>query len=291
MMMALDKFEGGVTIGGRKINNLRFADDIDLIARSLEELNELTERLDKMAAKFGMEISAEKSKIMTTPNNGNNVNTTVKIGNNVLDQVKEFKYLGAHITEDGTSTREVKTRIAIATQQLSKMKKIWCSRSISMKVKINLLKAIVVATALYGCDTWTLTENLENRLEAFEMRCFRRLLRIPYTAHRTNASVRQEIERIIGKYEPLLEIVRRRKLQWFGHVTRHPGTLSHTILQGSIEGKRPRGHPKTKWTDNIKKWTGKTIIQCHRIADDREEWKKTVQTAKAPLRPHMAMGQ
>ena len=134
MTEALESFAGNVTIGGRSINNLRFADDIDLIAGSMKELAELTERLDKSASAFEMEIIAEKSKIMVTPaTKENNTNITITVNDGELQYVKTFKYLGSNITEYVTSVREVKTRLAIATQHLSKLKKIWSSKNIPWK--------------------------------------------------------------------------------------------------------------------------------------------------------------
>ena len=234
-----------------------------------------------------MEISEEKSKVVVTPRNKEDTDAklNIKIGDIKLQQVREFKYLGAYLTEDNTSNREVKTRLAIATQQLSKMKKIWKCRSISLRNKVNVLRAVVTETALYGCKSWTLTIALENRIKAIEMRCFRRLLDIPFTAHKTNVSVQEQIIDIIGQYEPLIEIVRRRKMQWFGYITRHTGTLSNTILQGYIEGKRNQGQPKTNWATNISTWTNRSVVECHRVAEDRKRWRCLVQDAKIPLRP------
>ena len=104
------------------------------------------------------------------------------------------------------------------------------------------------------------------------MKCFRKLLGLPYTAHRTNESVKQQVIRLAGTYETLLGIIRRRKLQWFGHTSRHSGTLSHTILQGYIEGKRRQGRPKTTWMTNIGTWTDRTVVECHRLAENRKRW-------------------
>ena len=239
MTTALEDHNGTISVGGRIISNLRFADDTDLLAGNAEELEDLTRSLHETSSAFGMEISAEKSKVIVTPGNrkdsGTNLNN-ISIGDTKLTQVHEFKYLGAHLTEDSTSTREVKTRLAIAKQQLAKMKKIWRCRSITLKVKLKL-RAVVTSTALYGCESCTLTTSLEKKIHAFEMKCFRKLLGLPYTAHRTNESVKQQVIRLAGTYETLLGIIRRRKLQWFGHTSRHSGTLSHTILQGYIEGK------------------------------------------------------
>jgi len=182
---ALESFEGNVRIGGRSINNLPFADGTDLIAGSMKELAELTERLDKSASAFEMEISAEKSKIMVTPaTNDNNTNILITVNGSKPQSVKSFKYLGSNVAEDGTAVQEVKIRLAIATQHLSKLKKIWSSKNISTKTKMSLVRSMVISTALYCCKSWTLTANLEKRIAAFEMRCFHRLLQIPYTAHR-----------------------------------------------------------------------------------------------------------
>ena len=127
---------------------------------------------------------------------------------------------------------------------------------------MNLLRSVVILTTLYGCESWTLTLNLEKRIAAFEMRCFRRLLQIPYTAHRTNISVTQENTSMIGEFKVLIHIVRRRKLQWFGHAFRHKDSLAITIMQGSLSGKRTRGRPKTSWIDNIHSWTGLSHEHC-----------------------------
>jgi len=125
----------------RSIKNLRFADGIDLIAGSMKELAELTERLDKSASAFEMEISAEKSKIMVTPaTNDNNTNILITVDGSKLQSVKTFKYRGSNVAEDGTAVREVKIKLAIATQHLSKLKKIWSSKNISTKTKMSLVR-------------------------------------------------------------------------------------------------------------------------------------------------------
>ena len=105
-----------------------------------------------------------------------------------------------------------------------------------------------------------------------------------------NDSIDQRITAIIGKHESLVEIVRRRKLQWFGHVTRRPGTLAHTIMHGSVEGNRGRGRPKRMWTDDIKDWSGRGMVECIREAGDRDVWKRRVQRSKCPNGHRTATG-
>ena len=102
-----------------------------------------------------------------------------------------------------------------------------------------------------SCESWTLTAELEKRSQAFEMRCYRRLLNISYKDHVTNEEVRRKIQAAIGEYDELLILVKKRKLRWFGPVSRSSG-LAKTILQGTVKGKRKRGRQRKRWEDNIK---------------------------------------
>jgi len=283
ILEAMENSEGTVSVAGQKVSNLRFADDIDLIAGNSEELSNITERLDSITRKYGMEISSEKSKIMVTSRqNSEESDTDIKVGGERLSTVETFKYLGSTLNENMTSQNEITTRLAIATSQLAKLSNIWNSKKIKVKTKIKLMHALITSVVLYGCESWTLNKRLEERLNAFEMRCFRRILGVSYRDHRTNTSVIQEVTEKAGSFERLLEKARRRKLQWFGHVTRRPGTLAHSIMHGSVEGTRKRGRPKTNWLGDIQRWTGKKITECIRLADDRAGWKREVNAAKCP---------
>ena len=194
-----------------------------------------------------MEISNEKSKVMVTSkqrDDGNLDNEEVKVDDNTLEEVTRFQYLGSTLNADVTSDNEIKNRLAIATDQLAKLNRIWSANNISLPIKTNPMKSLITSIALYGCESWTYNKMLEKRIEAFEMRCFRRLLGIVWRERISNDEVRNRIINIIGQYEPLLEIARRRKLQWFGHITRRPGTLAHTTMHGMVEGRRGRGRPR-----------------------------------------------
>ena len=133
--------------------------------------------------------------------------TALHIAGNTLDKVQSFKYLGAIISEEG-SKPEVLARIAQATAALSSLKKIWRDLNITLRSKIRLLRSLVISIFLYACESWTLTADLQRRIQAMEMRCYRRLLNISYTEHITNVEVRNRIERAIGPYEDLLKFQR-----------------------------------------------------------------------------------
>ena len=175
MRDALEDHEGTVSIGGRTITNLRFADDIDGLAGEEEELAKLVERLNKASTAYGMEISAEKTKLVT--NNTSGTNTEIKVNGQKLKTVTSFKYLGSVITEEGTKP-EILSRIAQATAALTRLKPVWIDKSISLPSKIRLTHSLVTSIFLYACESWTLTAELQRRIQVMKMRYYCKILRI-----------------------------------------------------------------------------------------------------------------
>ena len=166
-----------------------------------------------------------------------------------LDEVDSFKYLGAVVTDQG-SKPEVLSRIAQTTAALARLKTIWSDKHISLSSKIRLMRSLVISVLLYACETWTLTADILKKLQATEMRCFRKLLGISYRDHITNDAIRDRIRQAIKPYDDILTTVKKRKLKWFGHVSRSSG-LAKTILQGTVQGGRRRGRQKKCWENNI----------------------------------------
>ena len=284
MIDALHEMPSTISIGGRPINNLRFADDIDLLAGSNDELQELTNRLVDKANAFGMELNKEKCKVMV--NSRNDTSCNINIEGQALEEVNSFKYLGATLTKDGRSTTEIKTRIAMATSALARLDKIWKSREMWFGTKYKLYKSLVQSIFLYGCESWTLTAETTKRIQAYENKCLRRLLGISWKEHKTNDYVHSQVKDMIGIQESLLSTVKRRKLAWFGHVTRH-NNLSKTVLQGTLEGGRKRGRQMKSWMDNIKEWTRMDSPTLIRKAEDRPGWRTLAAKSSlmSPLRP------
>ena len=212
----------------------RFSDDIDALAEEEQGLEALVESLDKTCTRYKMEISAEKTKLMA--NSANGIKKEIKVKGEKLGTVTSFKYLVAVVSDDG-SKPEVLSRIAQATAALTKLKPIWRDNNRSLGSKVKLMPSLVISICLYACESWTLTAELEKRTQAFETRCYRTLLNISYKDHVTNEEVRRKIQAAIGEYDELLTLVRKRKLRWFGHVSRSFG-LAKSILQGTVKGKR-----------------------------------------------------
>ena len=218
-----------------------------------------------------MENSVEKTKLMTSSASG--IQREIKVKGQKLGTVTNFKYLGAVVSDDG-SKPEVLSRIAQATAALTKLKPIWRDNNISLGSKVKLMRSLVISIFLYAYESWTLTAELEKSTQAFEMRCYRRLSNISYKNHVTNEEVRTKIQAAIGVYDELQTLVKKRKLRWFGHVSRSSG-LAKTILQGS-ERKKKKRQQKKRWEDNTKEWTGMDFTSLTKAAEIRTRWKGIV---------------
>ena len=145
--------------------------------------------------------------------------------------------------------------------------------------------SLVTSIFLYACESWTLTEKLQRRMQAMEMRCNRKILNISYKDHVTNEEVRAKIQQAIGPHEDLLTIVKRCKLQWYGHVSRSSG-LAKTILQGTVKRGRRQGRQRKRWEDNIREWTGLEFGKSQRAVENREKWRKLIaKSSVMPQRP------
>ena len=173
MTDASEGHEGTVSIGGRTLPNLGCADDMDGLAGEEEELATLVERLDKVPTAFGMEIGAEKTKLMTKNTSG--INTEIKVNGQKLETVKNFKYLGSVITDEGSKS-EILSRKAQTTAELTRLKPVWNDRNISLSSKRRLMCSLVTSVFLYACESWTLTAELQRRIQAMEMRWYRNTL-------------------------------------------------------------------------------------------------------------------
>ena len=194
MSDAQEEHVGKVSLGGRNITNLRFADDIDALAEEEQELAALVESLHKTFTRYKMKISAEKTKLMT--NSANGIQSERDKGK------RAFRYHGAVVSDDG-SKPEVLSRIAQATAAFTKLKPTWSDNKISLGSKVKLMCSFVIyviSIFLNACESWTLTAELEKRMQAFEMRCYRRLLIISYKDHVTYEEVRRKIQAAIGEY-------------------------------------------------------------------------------------------
>ena len=257
------------------INNLRYADDIVLISTSIQGLQTLLNAVERASSELLLEISTKKTKVMAATREPELMD--IRCRGVRLEQVSHFKYLGAMIEHTTDITREIKARLGAARSALGSLDCFWHHRSVNTTTKLRLLKTLVWPIALYGCESWTLRKADTARLEAFEMGCYRRLLKVTWRQHRTNQSILDELQTT----RQFIPLVKKRKLQYFGHIVRAQG-LSNHLLEGRVHGQRPRGRPKRRWMDDVKDWCGRSCAACTAAARDRGAWRRIVHAAVIP---------
>ena len=202
----LEETQAGIKIAGRNINHLRYADDTTLMAESEEELKSLLMKVKEESEKVGLKLNIQKTKIMAS-----GPTTSWEIDG---ETVSDFIFLGSKITADGDCSHEIKRRLLLGSKVMTNLDSIFKSRDITLPTKVRLVKAMVFPVVMYGCESWTVKKAEHRRIDGFELWCWRRLLRVPWTARRSNQSVLKEI----GPEYLLEALMLKLKLQYFGHL-------------------------------------------------------------------------
>ena len=267
MRRVLDSHVGGVSIGGWHLSNLRYADDTTLITPSLEELCDLLLKVKHESEALGLHLNVAKTKIMMI---GEDTQTDpIIIENEEVEVVTKFNFLGAYISHSGGCQDEIRRRLALGRSAMDKLHKIWADRGVTKATKIKLVQTLIFPIASYASESWTINKADLNRINAFEMWCWRRMLKIPWTAKRSNDSILQEIDQ-----KRLLARINQQTLNYFGHISRRQGNcLEKVILQGKIEGYRRPGRPKSRYIDRIKNLVGQPLPAVYSSAADRHKWR------------------
>ena len=195
---------------------------------------------------------------------------TIDVDEEQLENVNNFVYLGSRIDADGKSSPHIRRRIAIAISKLNTMAPLWKSQSTELKWRT--LKACIFPVAIYGCEAWTISKTDEKKITSFEMKCYRKILRISWAERKTNASV---LKQLGVKAPQLLNLIKKQKLSYFGHIKRH-NTLEKLFLEGTCEGRRGRGRPRRRWTQDIGEWMGVSTVEAGRQALERGEFRQAV---------------
>jgi hypothetical protein len=258
----------GVTIGGINITNLRYADDTVLLAESEEELQSIVNKVNAAGKKYNMKMNSKKTKTMVMSKKEIKPTIHIYIDETCTEQVQQFIYLGQRFTNDARCDAEIARRIEIARSAFRKMNSILTTRRNSIETRKRLLKCYVWSTLLYGAETWTISQKMNKRLEAFEMWSYRRMLRISWTKKVSN----KEVLQLIHAKRSLIRLIRTKKLKYFGHMIRQD-KIQRALLEGKINAKRGRGRPRVNWTTNIKDWSGKSYAAAVRTAQQRDDWR------------------
>ena len=171
----------GIKIARRNINNLRDADDTTLMAESEEELKSLLMKVKEVSEKVGLKLNIQKTKIMAS-----GPITSWQIGGKTVETVQTLCFLGSKITADGDCSHEIKRCLLLGGKVMTNLDSILTSRDITLSTKVCLVKAMVFPVIMYGCESWTVKKAEHRRIDAFELWCWRRLFRVPWTARRSN---------------------------------------------------------------------------------------------------------
>ena len=163
------------------------------------------------------------------------------------ETVDDFIFGGSKITADGDCSHEIKRRLFLGRKFMTNLDSILKSRDIILSTKVHLIRSMVFPVVMYGCDSWTIKKAARQRIGAFELWCWKRLLKVPWTARRSNQSILKEISPGCSLEGLMLKL----KLQYFGHLMRRADSLEKTLVLGKIEGRRRRGRQKMRWLDGI----------------------------------------